>query len=149
MSNSFKLFIGFLLIVVVGIIVAGFYLVGSPQQARMEKFDQTRIGDFESIENFLNSYYSAIEKNGIQRRSLPQTLQELQVKSPYFYASLNDPETAKPYEYRVLSPASYELCATFSTSNKEKAKGNNYINQEANRWQHDAGRTCFQRQADY
>ena len=147
MNVQFKLFIGFMVILVIGVIIAGFYLAGSPQQARMERFDQTRIQNLESIANNIYSY--SLKEIDPTKRHVPQNLKVFEERTQmYHFGSLNDPETNQPYEYRVLNVNTYELCATFSTSNREKVKGNDYYSQQETFWVHDPGRTCFQRQLD-
>ncbi len=143
MNNAFKLFIGFMFVVVAGVVTAGFYLVGSPQTARMEKFDQTRVQNLNEIAISIYSYYA-------KDHGLSKNIEELK-NTRYLYGSLNDPETGKPYEYRITGPTSYELCATFSTSNKNqinpmRIKWQDYYSHQDQDWQHDAGRVCFQKE---
>lgn len=134
-----------MVVVVAGVIIAGFYLAGSPQQARMERFDQRRIQNLEAIAGGIYAFYT--QEQDMSKRKLPKNLNELK-NTIYLHGELHDPEADIPYEYRVLTQNSYELCATFSTSNKVAGRQRNYYGYQQRRWQHDAGRICFQRQAD-
>ena len=51
-----------------------------------------------------------------------------------------DPATKKPYEYRLLGGASYELCATFDTDDKTEVPN---VTAADNSFLHPAGPFCF------
>ena len=62
------------------------------------------------------------------------------------YIVPTDPITKQPYEYNVKGAETFELCATFDlTSQPEQAIKRPGGEQS---WQHDTGRTCFERTID-
>jgi len=96
-------------------VIAGFYLVGSLGYERNRYFDETRLYDLSRIEVYILDYWQV-------KRALPATVEEVDVTLGY----VKDPETATPYEYRKLSPTSFELCANFKTHGEgETMRGTN------------------------
>ncbi len=129
--------------VVGALIVAGFFIAGSPFTQRLVRLDNTRTGDLNNLQWQIIQYWQ-------QKDKLPQALGELENDISGYRVPV-DPETSKSYEYRVTGDQSFELCADFDLSsaaipNTEKpqlpeaAKGAN--------WDHDKGRTCFNRTID-
>lgn len=132
-------------------IVAGFFIVGTPAQARLQRLDVDKVNDLQNIQSQVISYWQS-------KRSLPATLGD--VSNPVSgYGSIPvDPQTNAPYEYKVTGALSFELCATFNT----EGVGNNYMNEGyypesvpygdktmmAGNWNHIAGHTCFDRTID-
>ncbi len=55
--------------------------------------------------------------------------------------SATDPLTGRPYEYRILGPSAYELCAEFERNTEEDNP------RPADFWSHGPGRQCFQLEA--
>ena len=127
--------------VIVGIaLVWGLVIVGSPATGRAHQLDDRRLQDLRSISteilNIVEPYSASPQstKPTTLRNPLPQTLKEVSAKAQYQKLSLNDPETGAAYEYTVMSPASFELCATF---NFERDLTYDIF------WNHPAGRHCF------
>ncbi|MHA6262822.1 hypothetical protein ACXYMO_06445 [Arenibacterium sp. CAU 1754] len=92
-------------------VIGGFFITGGPYQARMEKYDLTRWSDLTSVVNQMNC------KN--PRGDLPESLI---IETMQAFCSggthisddrFNDPETKAPYEYRVTSPTTFQICARF------------------------------------
>lgn len=120
---------------VVGWIIAGFFIIGTPAEQRDIRMDEERISDLQEISYAIDLHYSDEE-------SLPEDLSS--IKDRYF--SINDPETNAPYEYRVIDENSYELCATF-----ERGRINNEMRQRweaGSEWDYTEGRNCFERDAE-
>ncbi|OGK39548.1 hypothetical protein A3F34_02485 [Candidatus Roizmanbacteria bacterium RIFCSPHIGHO2_12_FULL_44_10] len=89
-------------------LVAGFVVVGSPQKSRDINLDRQRLQDISSLRYNIESYYR-------KQRSLPVSLDNVsneEVKT--------DPETKKPYEYKITSDTTFEICATFLADLNEK-----------------------------
>ncbi|TSC90523.1 MAG: hypothetical protein G01um10142_419 [Parcubacteria group bacterium Gr01-1014_2] len=133
-------------------IVFSFFAVGSPFSQRLKRFDERRASDLQVIQSEIISYWQAKEV-------LPQSLDQLRDSIRGFVPPV-DPETGETYEYRVLAPLQFELCADFKTSNKQDSKVGKapvpatprgykypYPVLEDN-WLHDAARTCFTRTID-
>lgn len=126
-AKAFAVVVSVLTLASVG---TGFYLVGTPGYQRNKKADERLTYDLQSLERDVISYKT-------DKGSLPAKLEDLE-GTGYLY--LSDP-TRKSYEYRVLSPTQFELCATFKTATDkdDRLKGYGY--------DHKAGRSCFTRTA--
>ncbi|PCI28992.1 hypothetical protein COB52_02975 [Candidatus Kaiserbacteria bacterium] len=129
-------------------IVAGFFIMGSPQTQRELRFDAQRIENLRMIQNEVTSYYRTAEK-------LPSSLETL--KDPLVGSYIeNDPETGDAYEYTVTGALTFELCATFNLPLTEVGAGTvsqgdwriKELQRTAQDWAHDAGRACFEREVD-
>lgn len=103
-------------------VVLGFLVGGSPTTERNRSFDETRANHLSSLSSCIEQYASSL---GV----LPSSLSELTRSSQYSYCTsyLKDPETALPYEYRVVTPSiakgtgrvgEFELCAIFSLASE-------------------------------
>jgi len=104
-------------------IIAGFFIIGTPQQIRVQKQDAIRVQDLQNIQWQVVNYWQ-------QKQKLPASLAEL--ADPISNAMIPvDPQTKEPYEYSSTGKMSFQLCATF-----------------ADNWQHSAGRVCFDRTID-
>ncbi len=106
-------------------IALGFFVAGSPSTARKRAFDDRRSSDLESLSTCINDYAQRSQK-------FPDSLESLSQSAFLSYCGNGrDPETGKPYEYRVVTAFSldpnalnpdaktvwegvYELCADFS-----------------------------------
>lgn len=123
-------------------IIFGFVTAGSPFSQRMRRFDQRRVQDLQVIQSETINYWQS-------KRTLPQNIDQLRDEIKGFIPP-KDPETGAAYEYRVLGPLKFELCATFKTSNKDEfsqSPSGHYPVFDGN-WLHDVGRTCFERTID-
>lgn len=132
-------------ILAVATIVAGFFIVGSPREARLQRFDAQRVNDLVMIQSQLLDYWR-------YKQALPMMLQDLQ-NGPYSYGSIPlDPETGKSYEYTPTGPQSFELCSTFHAAGDNSYYSRPVLEKAAgtalNDWQHDSGRVCFKRVID-
>lgn len=126
---------GISLVVVVGAIVWGFVVLGSPRTQRLYKYDDQKVNDLMNINSEVTNYYSL---NG----KLPTTISDIDVQ---YYMNLNDSQIQKPYEYEKLTATTYNLCADF---NKASPHYNTTESSVARypygmSWEHDAGRYCF------
>ncbi|OHB04948.1 MAG: hypothetical protein A3B16_00040 [Candidatus Zambryskibacteria bacterium RIFCSPLOWO2_01_FULL_45_43] len=122
-------------ILVVGSVVTGFSVLGSPRNQRFLKYDEQKINDLQSIHSIIQNYYQ-------MTNSLPATLSDVSNPNNYFVLPTTDQQTQKPYEYRKTSDTSYELCAEF---NKE-SEPHGYIQIYPDKtmyWDHPAGNFCF------
>ncbi len=120
-----------LAVVVLAVIIVGVTLLDSPAQERLRRLDERRVDDLRNLSYELDFYWT-------REGTLPPSLEELS-SEPGVFVKLLDPETGLPYEYRVLSSNTYELCAVFALDTAE----------EQDRfykdiWSHGPGRQCFQ-----
>jgi hypothetical protein len=134
-------------ILVVGSIVSGFTVIGSPRTQRLARYDDQKVSDLQNIQSQILSYWQS-------KSALPQTLDDAQDPlSSYNYIPL-DPQTGESYEYMVTGPLSFDLCATFNTSSTNMAEKPGYSSayyydgMENENWQHEEGRQCFSRAVD-
>ena len=125
-------------------IVAGFLIVGSPNEERMRKLDERRANDLQGLQYEIVNYWQA-------KDVLPKALSDIKddirgVRVPA------DPETNVPYEYAVKGDMQFELCAVFarvsSDADSEAARPVGLYGGINENWQHGAGRTCFMRTID-
>ncbi len=149
------------IVLVLAVIVWGFYVMGGPGSQRNLRLDQRRIEDLQSIQWQVISFWQ-------QKEKLPVSLDEL--KNPISnYMVPQDPEfqKGKAYEYRKIADKTFELCATFTlpmpkgwVENSKTGFGGiepmrdasissvPYGSAMADSWDHQAGRACFERTID-
>lgn len=137
--------VGFLVIVT---IVAGFYIIGTPQQMRAAKQDNIRVGDLQNIQWQIVNYWQ-------QKESLPSKLADL--IDPISGAIIpRDPATGEEYTYKRTSPLDFQLCATFATAGDSiqygrptpAVKDPSMTPAPEDSWKHEVGETCFDRSID-
>ena len=112
-------------LVVLGALGGGFYMVGPPADARARQLDTRRENDLRQIRLAVDLYWT-------RNSRLPASLDELAKEAGTGIYS-RDPETGKPYEYSVTPPDTYEVCATFTRESEARVDF----------WAHGAGRRCF------
>lgn len=130
-------------------VIAGFFIVGTPGQIRALRIDQERVSDLQNIQYQVANYWQ-------QKRALPGNLTALNDPLMGFSVPM-DPETNEAYEYSVVSPTSFTLCATFNVPSKDMTGKGEYPMYDSSypapfgemeSFKHDAGRTCFTRTID-
>ncbi len=120
---------------VVALTVAwGFVLVGSPMGRRIERIDERRLQDLQTIAREIQSMVENPNEKGTLREPLPKTLEEAAKRVRGARLHLQDPETGEPYDYQVKNESTFELCATFERQRQSDS---------AVFWNHSAGRSCF------
>lgn len=148
-----KYFVSVIILVVTAAVVVGFFIVGSPQEERLRRFDDRRVADLQTIQGQVVNYWQTKSK-------LPATLDDLTDSISGFTAP-RDPSDRSAYEYRTTGPLAFELCATFArpSNGKSDALGRPYPAEPmpagpyggspiAQNWDHAAGRMCFARIID-
>ena len=133
-------YFSYIVIGVVGAaVVAGFFIIGSPANERLRKYDERRISDLQNISYAVNLYWQ-------NSNNLPENLELLLNNNFYYINSLNDPASKELYEYRILEERKYELCANFETDSSLSQDRSipKPVSQE--KWDYVAGRNCFQRE---
>lgn len=153
-------------ILVIGSVVFSFMIMGSPAKQRLLRLDDMRMGDLQDIQYRVINYWQ-------QKEKLPEKLSDLSDPISGFSLPV-DPEFEKgnTYEYFVKDKLKFELCATFAlpipqgwveysnsggvmpmmnyyygkdVSVASRAYPNGGVNES---WEHEAGRTCFERTID-
>ncbi len=125
---------------VVIVIVGAFFMIGSPNTARLIQFDQQKVSDLQGIQSQIVNYWQ-------RKGALPNSLADLDdpISS---YKIPNDPQTNQPYEYIVkdANKLSFEVCATFNKELKQPQSARYGLTSIV--WDHSAGRVCFERTID-
>lgn len=124
-------------------IVSGFFIMGTPGEVRLIRFDSQKVTDLQDIQWQIVNYWQ-------QKESLPATLEE--VEDPLSgYTLPVDPQSGEPYVYKRNSPLDFALCATFNLQSDERSSEampvRAYGPLDGN-WQHGAGEVCFDRTID-
>lgn len=140
-------------VAVLGLIITGFVIVGSPYKQRALRTDATRVSDLQSIQYQIVYYWQ-------QKKVLPVVLSDLNYPINGFVAP-NDPKTGEEYGYRVINSQKFELCANFEadiTDARSVAPPNgratipglskSFGTLEPDVWVHGMGQTCFERTID-
>jgi hypothetical protein len=121
---------------VVGVVLVGLWISGSPGIARRELLDQRRLRELQMISVAVNDHYRA-------RLRLPESLDRMAHTEPRQPLFLLDPVTREPYGYQPIDSTSYELCAAFDAADSLGSQG---IPDAF--WRHGAGRWCFRFEVD-
>lgn len=139
-----KIFIYGVIVIIAAAIVAGFFIVGSPFEERIRRFDDRRVQDLQNIQSEIINYWTSKE-------SLPNTLSDIRDDIRGIVIP-KDPETGGEYEYIIRGNLTFALCATFSrasesmNSSTPKPVRDPYYTGE--NWEHSEGRVCFERTID-
>ena len=112
-------------LVVLGALGGGFYLVGAPAEERARTLDARRELDLQRLRLAADLYWT-------RNKRLPSSLDELAREAgTNIYA--RDPQTGTPYAYVVNGAQTYELCAEFARASEHRDDF----------WSHAAGRQCY------
>ena len=139
--------------VVIASIVSGFFIMGSPAQVRLYRFDDQKVSDLENIQYQVVNFWQTKER-------LPQTLAEMEDPLGGFTAP-RDVQTGESYVYEIVkAPRTFKLCATFNAETQEKSPYSAdkmpsrptypsiMTDLSEHSWQHGAGEQCFERTID-
>jgi hypothetical protein len=130
-------------------VISGFFIIGTPTHVRMLRFDEQKVQDLQSMQYQVTNYYQV-------KRELPETLDQLSDPLSGYTVPL-DPQSQASYEYVKTDKLQFSLCAVFNEpSPKMGGKGSfpqrdiGYLSYgpDSETWQHEAGRTCFERTLD-
>ena len=128
-------------------VIAGFFIIGTPGDMRMLRYDEQKVSDLQGIQYQIVNYYQ-------QKGELPSALIDL--NDPLSsYTTPMDPQTLSGYGYRMTSPLAFELCATFNKPTQDtigQGTSDPYMSYPSTgmneNWQHQEGETCFTRTVD-
>lgn len=129
--------------IILVVIVAGFYLSGSPFEQRRVRFDEQRLIDLQQIQYQVIDYW-------IAKTALPESLGEVQSPLTGFVLP-TDPDTREQYGYERLGTLTFSLCATFDTTSESASKNRDSYAMKLGRmdfWDHGTGKVCFERTID-
>lgn len=138
-------------VLVLATIIAGFFIIGTPQQMRAQKQDAIRVQDLQNLQWQIVNYWQ-------QKESLPASLDAL--RDPISNSIIpSDPATGAPYTYKRNSPLDFSLCATFAMEGGTIGYQSRPISTSVeapvpagkgteDNWQHASGEVCFDRTID-
>lgn len=124
------------------VVVAGFFVAGSPFRQRLVRFDSQKVSHLQEIQRRVVNYWQ-------QKGSLPGKTNDLRDDISGFVPPV-DPQTEQSYEYRQTGALSFELCADFNlASEDDKVRVRSLeFGPRGESWRHGAGRHCFSRTID-
>lgn len=130
-------------VLAVASIVAGFFIVGTPREARLMRFDAEKVANLQQITSHITYYYQA-------KQALPASLEEVSSSVTFGEGVPVDPETGEAYVYRTTGARSFELCATFNAESRlsDTARATMPVKGAPENWDHAAGEVCFERTID-
>ena len=134
-------------------IAAGFFIMGSPGQVRLYRFDDQKVSDLQTIQYQVVNFW---QQKGVMPSSVDDLIDPLSG-----YMTPVDPQGGM-YTYELTGPMSFKLCATFNAETQptsptaqrtfEKvpvpAGMDGAAVLESSTWVHGAGITCFTRTID-
>lgn len=130
-------------------VVYGFSIIPSPLRQQILAYDQQRVVDLGEIQSSVEDYYQT-------NNTLPNSLDDL--SNTYDSSNqldITDPQTKQPYEYTILNPTSYQLCAVFTHSSLNEKQSPEETTSVANypafsyQFKHPAGHYCFTKQIPF
>lgn len=137
------------------VVIAGFFVIGTPKEMRMLRFDEQKVADLQGIQYQVVNYWQ-------QKQVLPESLEALADPISSYMVPV-DPETNLPYRFEVTGKNSFKLCATFNQPSPDMAGKGGYPTSVGYRgdmdmaypgmpmnesWQHGTGEACFDRTID-
>ena len=120
--------LGIVTVVVACAVVAGFLVMGSPQDARKVELDKRRVEDLKMLASIMSPGYDRTPIDSLFLESLGD-------RAP---SKMRDPLTREPYGYHVVDSTHYEVCATFDTEVKPED-----LDSWEKGWSHPKGKHCF------
>ena len=132
-------------------IIAGFFIIGTPQQMRVQKQDAIRLQDLQNIQWQVVNFWQ-------QKEKLPATLAELNDPITNNIIPV-DPQTKTAYRYEKTGALAFKLCATFANAGDSMQGGygrplakpmdpTEAGTEIQDNWKHEAGEACFDRTID-
>lgn len=150
-----KYYVSSVMLVVLAAIVAGFFVVGSPKEERMRRFDSERVAHLRELQWNIIEYWQS-------KRKLPARLADLNDPTRGVIVPVDpDPDKkGEPYGYEIKGPETFELCATFQTETVSQDISPRIAKKPipaepslggvsgGDVWTHGPGRVCFDRMID-
>lgn len=141
-----KYFVYTVIGIVVAAIIAGFFIVGSPKEERLRRFDERRVQDLQFLQSEIINYW-------LTKSRLPENVFALR-DDIRGVAIPRDPQTGDEYRYEVKGSLTFSLCASFARPSVAppgvpkpvRPIEPSYFGEE--NWQHGAGFICFERTID-
>lgn len=137
-SQSRKIWRVVAAVIVVGSIVWGFAVLGSPRTQQLLKYDIQKVSDLQNINSQIQNYF-------YNKSALPKSISDL--SSGSYSSSLPvDPQTHESYIYEKTSETTYNVCADFNKKSPDDTATRAYISYSYGgdtNWTHPEGDYCF------
>ena len=132
-------------VLILGSIILGFSVVGSPLTQRKIRYDSLKINDLQSIQWQIINYWQ-------QKGKIPEKLSDLKDPISGFVIPI-DAQTKNPYDYEKVGDRAFKLCAEFNltSANNKEAIIYDYsypAMPQSDNWVNEAGYQCFDRTID-
>lgn len=130
-------------VLVLVVIVSGFFIMGTPGEVRLLRYDEQKTGDLQNIQWQIVNYWQ-------QKERLPNRLEDLRDPISGFVIP-TDPQSGDVYRYIQTGNLSFQLCAVFnaeSSHTKAKVAAPRAVGVVDENWQHEMGEVCFDRTID-
>ena len=131
-------------VIVLGTVAASFFIIGSPESARLMKLDDQKVMDLQNIQYQVVNYWQ-------QKQKFPASISDLEDPLMGFVAP-KDPQTGEAYVYKPGEGMSFSVCATFNLPSRSSGTDisrpvpvGDLYNEN---WTHEAGEKCFERIID-
>lgn len=125
--------------IVLIVVVWGFLITGGPLYGRLQRYDAERLSDLQTIQNGIHElvfgYAYDVNPSPVPLPNpLPPSLEDAAARVTGQRLHIVDPQTQEPYEYRLTSDHSFDLCAVFALPRDTEYDVS---------WNHPSGRACF------
>lgn len=131
-------------------IVSGFFIIGTPQQARMLRYDEQKVYDLQNIQGQVVYYWQ-------QKRALPESLGALNDPLSNYQVPV-DGQTGNSYRFETKDKLTFTLCAVFNQPTPDTRGQGSYPARDIaytspmggieDSWIHGVGETCYTRTID-
>ena len=138
--------------VVLASIVSGFFIIGTPGQVRLYRFDDQKVSDLQNIQYQVVNYWQ-------QKEKLPDALSQL--SDPLSGWTVPVEPQGGSYRYEKTAQMTFKLCATFNAETQANSMTNGRAmpvsaplagakgpDLETQPWTHAMGERCFERTID-
>ena len=142
-SMSRKVWLSVAVVIILGSIIWGFSVLGSPRTQRLIKYDTQKANDLQNIQYQIINYWQ-------NKGTLPNNLGDLN-DSISGYVAPTEPDRGLPYVYEKTGNKTFKLCAEFNLDSNPK---NQLVNRNTPMmysneiWTHKKGQTCFDKTID-
>ena len=130
-------------VVVLLAIIAGLFIMGSPSQVRLYRFDAQKVSDLQTIQWQVVNYWQ-------QKQELPSTFDALEDPLSGWTMPI-DPQ-GQEYRFEKTGDQAFKLCATFNADSQNGSQASvarpALYGVEGENWQHGTGEVCFDRTID-
>lgn len=145
--------VSFLIVVSIG---SGFFIIGSPSQVRMYRFDDQKVSDLQNVQSMVLNYWQTLG-------AMPPSIASLTDPLDSYSSVPKDPQSGASYEYATTSALSFKLCADFNSESRSDSPSTQAgygemqpsssdldlgIGSYGANWHHPAGHYCFERTID-